>query len=90
MKRAIYDKLKNWKTDKNRKPLILRGARQVGKTYILEEFGHHFFSKSHYFNFEKSKKLLTAFEGDIDPKTIIPFKSFLFWSIHQLIQTRIF
>ncbi len=77
MKRAIFDRLKAWKDAEKRKPLILRGARQVGKTYILEEFGRTFFPKSHYFNFEKSKKLFTAFEADIDPKTVIQKLSFL-------------
>lgn len=77
MKRAIFDRLKAWKDAERRKPLILRGARQVGKTYILEEFGRTFFFKSHYFNFEKSKKLFSAFEDDIDPKTVIQKLSFL-------------
>lgn len=77
MKRAIFDSLKAWKEDSNRKPLILRGARQVGKTYILEDFGRKCFSRSHYFNFEKSKALQNVFEGDIDPKTVTQKLSFL-------------
>lgn len=43
MKRQIYDELKNWKTDSSRKPLILRGAHQVGKAWIMKEFGSHEF-----------------------------------------------
>lgn len=77
MKRIIFESLKSWKKDRNRKPLILQGARQVGKTYILEEFGKKFFAKSHYFNFEKSRALHSIFEGDIDPKAITQKLSFL-------------
>lgn len=77
MKRDILETLKAWKENKNRKPLVLRGARQVGKTYILEEFGKECFPKTHYFNFEKGRALTQAFEGDIDPKTIIQKLSFL-------------
>jgi len=77
MKRTIFGSLKAWKEDKMRKPLILRGARQVGKTYILEEFGKRLFHRYHYFNFEKSKKLHAAFAGDIDPKTVVQKLSFL-------------
>ena len=43
MKRFIMDKLIEWKDSSNRKPLILRGARQVGKTYILKQFGNDFY-----------------------------------------------
>ncbi|MBS0654829.1 MAG: ATP-binding protein [Verrucomicrobia bacterium] len=76
MKRSIFNSLRDWKEDKKRKPLILRGARQVGKTYILQEFGRRFFPRSHYFNFEKSKALHSAFAGDIDPKTVTQKLSF--------------
>ncbi len=47
MKREILKKLKEWKSKKGRKPLILRGARQVGKTYILKRFGQETFEKVH-------------------------------------------
>ena len=47
MKRNILSKLIEWKNKKNRKPLIVNGARQVGKTYILREFGSHSVSYTH-------------------------------------------
>ena len=43
MKREIYNKLKEWQLSSNRKPLIMYGASQVGKTYIIKEFGNHEF-----------------------------------------------
>lgn len=77
MQRNILKDLQAWKESKNRKPLILRGARQVGKTYILEEFGKKCFPKRHYFNFEKSKALKNVFEHEIDPKSIMQKLSFI-------------
>jgi len=53
MKRLITKDLLSWKNAKYRKPLLFTGVRQVGKTYILREFGAHNFSKYHYMNFEK-------------------------------------
>ena len=52
MKRDIYKQLLDWKRDQRRKPLILRGARQVGKTYILNEFAKEY-ANNLYINFEK-------------------------------------
>ena len=49
MKRKIYQKLEEWKNKKNRKPLILKGTRQVSKTYILKRFGQEAFDKSNLF-----------------------------------------
>ena len=57
MKRKIFDLLLNWKSEKNRKPLILSGARQVGKTYILEKFGLSNFEKLIYINLEIEKNI---------------------------------
>lgn len=71
MKRTIFKDLKNWKEDKRRKPLILRGVRQAGKTFILKEFGNKYFPKTHYLNFEKNKTLFSLFAENLDPKTII-------------------
>ena len=58
MKRKIEELLNSWKSDVGRKPLILRGARQVGKTYSLRKFGSEQFSNVHYVNFEE--KLSTS------------------------------
>ena len=71
MKRDIYDKLLSWKVSENRKPLVLQGARQVGKTYIIKEFGSKEYSNVAYFNFEEDKGLVAFFDGVLDPLSII-------------------
>ncbi len=76
MKRTIWSKLVEWKNKKDRQPLILKGARQVGKTYILQAFGKECFSQVHYLNFEKYKQLAKIFEGDIIPQNILRDLSF--------------
>jgi len=60
-----------WKNRPDRKPLIIRGARQTGKTYILNEFGKKYFPRYHYFNFEKDGSLAPLFEYDLNPKRIL-------------------
>ncbi len=70
MRRKILEKLQNWKTSPNKKPLLLFGARQVGKTYILKEFGKSF-ANFHLINFEQNKTAHHAFGLNLDPKTII-------------------
>ena len=76
MRRNIWDKLVKWKNKKDRKPLILKGARQVGKTYILQAFGRENFSQVHYLNFEKHKQLGKIFEEDLIPRNILKDLSF--------------
>lgn len=76
MEREILDQLIQWKNRSNRKPLIVKGARQVGKTYILKKFGEQEFQRFHYFNFEKDPKLAEAFQADLDPKRILLDLSF--------------
>lgn len=71
MKRDLMLKLIEWKEKTNRRPLILEGARQVGKTYLLKEFGKKYFSKVHYFNFEEDFFLAKTFERDLNPERII-------------------
>ncbi|MCG2726593.1 MAG: AAA family ATPase [Elusimicrobia bacterium] len=71
MKRDIYQKLLEWKNSRHRKPLILQGARQVGKTYILREFGRNEYSTTAYFNFEKDTGLRDFFKEKISPEKII-------------------
>lgn len=70
MKRLIYQTLMEWKNDPHRKPLILRGARQVGKTYIIREFGQTF-PNFVEINFEREPKFKTIFDKNFDPKRII-------------------
>ncbi len=71
MERIIEEKLLKWKRKTNRKPLILKGARQVGKTYSLLEFGKKHFKNFHYFNFEESQELNDIFEFDLNPERIL-------------------
>jgi len=71
MKRDIYSKLKAWKVSKRRKPLVLKGARQVGKTYILKEFGRREYSSVPYFNFEENPALGDFFGQTLDPEKVI-------------------
>ena len=71
MQRFIMDKLLKWKKSTSRKPLILRGARQVGKTYILKEFGKNNYDNVAYFNFDHDSGLMDLFENTKDPKRII-------------------
>ena len=72
MKRALYDNLLKWKTSKSRKPLLLTGARQVGKTYLLQEFARNEFKHTIYLNLDKEKsRYEKIFENSISPANII-------------------
>ncbi len=71
MERFITEKLIDWKNSKDRKPLILRGARQVGKTYILKEFGTKNYVNVAYFNFDHDDGLAELFLNTKNPKRII-------------------
>ena len=77
MKRLLEKDLLKWKNKKNRKPLILKGVRQVGKTYLLKKFGKKFFKNLHYLNFEKNKSLFKIFKKDLSPNKIIEEISFI-------------
>ena len=71
MLREAIKKLHEWKLKKDRRPLIIRGARQVGKTWLVEEFGRSEFRNVVKLNFEKTPSLISIFDGDISPKRII-------------------
>ena len=71
MKRKIMQKLQQWRSGKARKPLLLNGARQVGKTYVLEYFGQAEFVRTHYLNFEENSTIHQIFDGDLSPQIII-------------------
>jgi len=71
MNRHLISELIMWKNAKDRKPLILKGARQVGKTYLLEMFGKKYFPRYHLINFEKDEQVSRIFETDLNPKRII-------------------
>ena len=77
MYRKITNFLLEWKNSKTRKPLILQGARQVGKTYALLEFGKSSYENVAYFNFETSPKLINTFAESIEPSYLIPILSHL-------------
>lgn len=71
MKRLILDKLLSWKKSTYRKPLILKGVRQVGKTWILKEFGQQFYDNVAYFNFDENPELKQFFQLTKDPNRIL-------------------
>ena len=71
MRRKIMERLKKWRNAKNRLPLLLYGARQVGKTYILREFGRSCFENTVYVNFEEDKALAGYLEVKLTPAYII-------------------
>jgi predicted AAA+ superfamily ATPase len=73
MRRKILDSLIEWKSDEERKPLILNGARQVGKTYILEEFGKEYFENVIYLNMEIEGAVRNFIENELSPRKIIQF-----------------
>lgn len=63
--------LKKWKESSNRKPLIIRGARQVGKTWLMKEFGKQYYKKCAYINFDDNTRMNKLFEEDFDLDRII-------------------
>ena len=71
MERNLKYDLLNWKYDDGRKPLILKGVRQCGKTYLLKDFGKRFYESCAYFNFEENDALKKVFEKDYDTSRII-------------------
>ncbi|MDR1679268.1 MAG: ATP-binding protein [Prevotellaceae bacterium] len=73
MKRDILKKLKDWKNSPTRKPLILTGARQVGKTWAIREFGTIQFKNVAYIMFEKNENMRQLFNGSLSPKDLLPF-----------------
>ena len=71
MYRSKIEDLKKWKESKNRKPLIIRGARQVGKTWLMKEFGKEQYEKCAYINFDDNIRMKKLFEEDFDLEKII-------------------
>ena len=71
MKRILYKKLTDWKNNPKRKPLLLQGARQVGKTYLIKEFAKNEYENLVYLNFEENKGLKSLFVQSLNAKTII-------------------
>lgn len=71
MRRYALEKLIEWKNKKNRKPLILKGARQVGKTWLMKEFGKQCFKYTAYINFDNNKRMEDVFSTDYDIERIL-------------------
>ena len=66
MQRHILAKLKTWYEKSTRKPLVIQGARQVGKTWLMKHFGEQHFAKVAYINFDNNERMKVVFEGDFD------------------------
>src|SRR5699024_8887339 len=75
MKRSAFSQLVKWKDNPERKPLIIRGARQVGKTWLMKEFGQSCYDSFVYFNFDEEDELKSIFEANKNPQRIIELLS---------------
>lgn len=73
MKRFATEDLKKWKEKPNRKPLVIMGARQVGKTWLMKEFGAKFYKKTAYISFYNNSELKKVFDTDYDINRILSF-----------------
>jgi len=71
MRRVLYQNLLEWKSSQRRKPLLLQGARQVGKTWLINEFGKQEYQEYIYLNFEQTPNLKTLFVDELSPQKII-------------------
>lgn len=71
MERAAYQKLLKWKNSPERKPLVLRGARQVGKTYLLQTFAKREYVDHIYINFDEQTEICSFFQENLDPERIL-------------------
>ena len=71
MKRSLTARLEAWKQVESRKPILLQGARQVGKTYLLEQFGNDHFQAFHRFDFAEEPALCSIFDADLRPERIV-------------------
>lgn len=77
MKRNAMEELKKWQADPERKPMVLRGARQVGKTWLMKEFGQNCYDNFVYFNFDEEDELKSIFETNKNPARIIELLSMI-------------
>ena len=78
MKRFILNELIKWKESKYRKPLIVKGERQIGKTYILKQFGEENYEGVAYFNFDHDEDLYNLFNNTKNPKRILEQLAFIY------------
>lgn len=77
MKRNAIQALIKWKSSEERKPLVIRGARQVGKTWLMKEFGQNYYESYVYFNFDEEDELKSIFETNKNPNRIIELLSMI-------------
>ena len=77
MKRNALDALIQWQHSEDRKPMVLKGARQVGKTWLMKEFGQGCYEHSVYFNFDEEDELKSIFEANKNPQRIIELLSMI-------------
>lgn len=77
MKRNAILKLAIWKEDPDRKPMVLKGARQVGKTWLMKEFGNKYYDNFVYFNFDEEDELKSIFNANKNPHRIIELLSMI-------------
>lgn len=71
MYRIAIEKLLKWKQSKRRKPLIIEGARQVGKTWLMKEFGKQAYTDAIYINFDSNSRMAELFASDLDTDRLI-------------------
>lgn len=71
MERLLMQDLIKWKNKRNRKPLIIHGARQVGKTWIMKEFGKQYYENCVYISFDNNARMASVFDLDYDIERII-------------------
>ena len=71
MYRIAIEKLLKWKQSKRRKPLIIEGARQVGKTWLMKEFGKQAYADTIYINFDSNSRMAELFASDLDTDRLI-------------------
>ena len=77
MRRTAMEKLVAWKSSDERKPMVLKGARQVGKTWLMKEFGKNYYKSFVYFNFDEEDELKSIFETNKNPQRIIELLSMI-------------
>ena len=75
MERFAVEEMKKWKESPNRKPLVIMGARQVGKTWLMKEFGRKYYKNTAYISFYNNSDMKNLFDSDYDIKRILPYLS---------------
>jgi predicted AAA+ superfamily ATPase len=77
LRRKAIQVLIDWKSSDARKPMVLKGARQVGKTWLMKEFGNNYYDDYVYFNFDEEYELRSIFEANKNPHRIIELLSMI-------------